>query len=143
MARNNRSHRRHQPPPERDPRERPAMIGVLAGVALTTGVNLLTRDLLGLPYVGLFGTYFLAAFGGYFAWRMVLRRDFAPLGPSGNDIGLWCALVALLSGFAYTLSVGLLGLALDDGPLANTLVLPLIVIAFIVLRRWLKERYQR
>ncbi len=129
--------------PERDPRERAVMIGILVGVVLSTGVNLLTRAALGLPYVGLFGTYFLAAFGGVFAWRMVLLRDIAPLGTADRDVGLWCALVALVAGFAYTLAVGLLGLALGDGPMANTLVLPLIVIAFIMLRRWLRERHPR
>ncbi len=141
MARANKTTRPPDSLPPVDPgQERAAMTGILAGVVLSTGINLLLRDALALPYVGLFGTYFMAAFGGYFAWRMVMRRQIAPLGIAPGAVGMWCALVALVAAAVFTLGIGALGLAMDDGPAANAVALPLVVVAFFMLRRWLAER---
>lgn len=128
------------PAPAPNPLERTAIVGILAGVVLSAGVNMLTTLALDLPVVALFGTFFIAAFGGYASWIAVQRWDVGQWTRTRGGVFAWCLGMALISALAYTLAVGALGIALDDGPAANMIMLPLNLAAFLVLRRWLRSR---
>lgn len=128
------------PEPAANPLERAATIGILAGVVLSTGVNMLTTAALDLPVVALFGTYFIAAFGGYASWIAAQRWNLGGWARTRSGVFIWCLGMALLVALVYTLGVGALGIVLDDGPAANMIMLPLNLAAFFVLRRWLRSR---